>query len=370
MTSRQFYMVFAISVITMKMQKLACLVFSETGKDAWLMFIFYLAANLIGIIISYLIVKTFKKYTKSANYGLNFKNNNIFGKILNLFATFYFLMHALLLYEHIQNLFTHTLFDNFSWAFFGVLLLFAVFFLSHTGIKNIARNFEIYVWLVVSSMVLIAVLGVPYTDFSGVLPFETIKISNILSKMRFFYCWFGDFFIVLFLGRYACDIKLSKTIFVYVLSMVFVSFMVVELIGQCGEYAAVEPGMISVISEPAILGLNLGRFDWFLILFSEIGAVLSCSVYIFFSKKALCDALPKVKPIFIEIILAIIMYYFDVFYFSDINAKIQFYFHFMNYFSIAFELIVILFFVIWLNYKKIYKNQKIKKGKLLSEKDI
>ena len=57
MSARQFYIVLALSVIAMKMQKLPSLVSGQLGKDAWVLFGVYGLINLIGILFVFFIFK-------------------------------------------------------------------------------------------------------------------------------------------------------------------------------------------------------------------------------------------------------------------------------------------------------------------------
>lgn len=353
MSSRQFYVMLAIAVISMKMQKLPCLVSGEIGKDAWLLFVLYALINIIAILIVFFIlkridVKSVLKFSKNAFF-------NIF-RIVLMFATMvYFLVQSLLVYEHIQGLFANTLFDDLSWSFFSLLLLFAVFFLAHRGIENIALNFELYTWMIITPLILLSIFGVSQTDFTNILPLETIDFSKIISKIRMFICWFGDAFLVLYLAVKAREIKLSKTLLVYSLSMCFMTFLVVVFTGIYGVTAPTAPGLISVISEQSLLDMSIGRIDWFLILLTEMGAVLTCSVYLYFANLATQSIFPSVRPIYLKAINISVVYILDIFILVDLQAKINFFCMLMSDISIiiqAFTLVCLLIVAISQNINK------------------
>ena len=328
MSARQFYIVLAISVIAMKMQKLPCLVAGEIGKDAWLLFVVYMLINLFAICLVFFIFKRVDPKTVLK------PSKNLFFNILRIFlmiaTLLYFLVQAILVYEHIQALFSNTLFDDLSWSFFSLLLLFAVFFLAHRGIENIALNYELYTWIIVVPLILLAIFGASQTDFSVILPLETIDFPKILSKLRLFSCWFGDFFLVLYLGVKARDLKLSKTLLIYSLSMVFMAFMVMVFTGIYGITAPSAPGLISVISEQSLLDMSIGRIDWFLILFTEMGAVLTCSVYLYFANLCLHSIFPKANAFHLKFFNIAVLYTLDIFVLVDLNAKIKFFCGFMS----------------------------------------
>lgn len=371
MSARQFYIILAISTISMKMQKLPSLIAGELGKDSWLFFLIYTLINIIGIILVFVIlrkvdIKTVLKQSKNKIF-------NILRFVLMIITLLYFLVQAILVYEHIQGLFANTLFDSLSWPFFSLLLLFAVFFLAHRGIENLALNYELYTWIIVASLVLLSIFGVSQTDFFVILPLETVSFNGLLSKLQMFSCWFGDFFLVLYLGIKARDIKLSKTLFVYILSMLFMSFLVVVFIGIYDKVAPLAPGLISVISEQSLLDLSIGRLDWFLILFTEIGAILTCALNLYFANLCLHSAFPKAKPFYLKIFNIIVLYCLDIFILVDLNAKIRFFCGFMCYVTnvVSVVTVVFLFGIIIFNSVKKQKNNSGKleiKSKLNAQK--
>ena len=350
MTSRQFYIMLCIGVISMKMQKLPSLVCGEYGKDGYVLFGLYMLVNILSIIVVFFVLK----HVKLENILAPSKNKEIcfFRRLILFVSAVYFLSQALLLYEHIQGLFANTLFDNLSWALFSLLLIFAVFFLAHRGVENIALNFEIYVWIIIGSYVLISILALNHTDLSNILPVQTINLKNIVSSLPSYSFWFGDAFLVLILGLKSKDIKLSKTLLVYMGAMFFMSLLVIEFFGMYGEYAEVQSGLISVLTTQSLLGLNIGRLDWFLIVFAEIGAILSCAVYLYFSNLSLCNVFTKARPFHLKLILIVVLYILDVFYFVDMSVKINV-FHLQGYwFAYGLQIIIFISMIIVALYYK------------------
>ena len=333
MTSKQFYILLALFVISLKVQKLPCFMFDAVGKDSYLLFLMFIAVNLVGILMAVFVLKI-NKQLKVQNKKVG-KFVLVFQKMLYALSVFYFIVQALLLYEHIQDLFSNTLFDNMPWWIFSLLLLFAVFYLAHSGIKNIALGGELYIVLIVFSYIVIGILSGIHTDFSNVLPFETIKMSSLADNFVKFNTWFGDFFVILFLGNKAKDFKLGKTLLTYILSTMFVVFLVVCFNGIYLENTALQAGMISEITERSMIGMNIGRIDWFLILITEIGAIISCGLMLFFAQDSARKVFCKTKSIFIEIALAFVIYYFDIFYLVDMHAKRNFFYGFVSYYAIS-----------------------------------
>ena len=319
MTSKQFYIMLFITTISLKVQKLPSIIYDNLGKDGYLILLAYFVVDMILIAAAFFVLKTLK------NRPILPQNKNkiimFFSRLLVLAIIVYFLIQGLLLYESIQNLFEHILFDNLSWVVFSFLLLFTIFFLASSGITNIARNFELYFVVILVSYILISIFGASKADFSAVLPFATVNVKEILSKFVEFNLWFGDFFLVLFMGRHAKDIKLKWTMLIYSLTIFFILFLYVELNGIYGVYTAMKPSLITTITEQSMLGVGIGRVDWFLILITEIGTILTCGTCIFFSKQCLGYVFPKVKDIYLLIVISVALYFIDVFYLIDTHLR-------------------------------------------------
>lgn len=360
MTSKQFYVMLFITTISLKVQKLPSIIYDKLGKDGYLILFAYFAVDIVLIMLAFFVLSTLKN---SPIMPQNKSTITVFlSRVLVLAVVVYFIIQGLLLYESIQNLFEHILFDNLSWVVFSFLLLFTIFFLASSGITNIPRNFELYFVVIVVSYIMISIFGANKADFSVVLPLETIDAKNILSKFVEFNLWFGDFFLVLFMGRHAKDIKLRWTILIYLLTIVFVALLYVELNGIYGDYTSMKPSLITTITEQSMLGVGIGRVDWFLILITEIGTILTCGTCIFFAKQCLSYVLPKSKETYLLVAISAALYLIDVFYLVDTHLRESVFTGYMSIVSactkwISFALIVLVCVVHKIKDKKQEQNK-------------
>ncbi len=316
MTARQFYIILFIMVVSLKVQKLPSLISKTLEKDIFAVVIAYFLINLILICFAFYILK------KTKNFSINKHSNNLFIKILKplllIGIAVYFLSQTLLLYESIQNLFSHVLFYELPWTMFSLMLAFAVFYLAYTGIENISLNFELYAGIIIVAYVVISIFGGTKTDFSTMLPFSTLSVKKVFSAVVDYNIWFGDFFLILFLGKHTPHAKLKWTTLVYTVSMLFIALLYIEFYGIYEGYTPMKPSLISVLSEQSMLGVNIGRIDWFFILFAEIGTILSAGACLYFAKQSLCFAFPKLKSRYACILLTVVIYFVDIFYLVDI----------------------------------------------------
>lgn len=338
MTSRQFYYIFSIFIITLKIQKMPCILYEHLQKDSYILFLIYILLDLIGVLFAFFLARKINKYKLN-----NLNNSNIIDilfKISLIFSAFYFLIQSIVFYEAIQDLFSHILFENLSWKLFSLFLLGCVFYIAYFDYDNIGRVCEVFFPAIISSLLILFIIGSLESDFLAFLPFQTIKNADFLTPLKNFNIWFGDYFLIIFLGSTAKNIKLKSTITTYICSMLFVTLFILSFEGRYLNVTPLQPSVISVISEQALLGIDIGRIDWFLILIAEIGAVICSGACLCISKNALSVVFKKVNKNYFLFILIIILYFIDVEYLVDLNVKKDFFFNLSANFSIYIKAIV------------------------------
>lgn len=343
MNPRQFYLALFIFTISLKIQKMPALLADRLGKDGYLLLLFYFLLNIALIMLAFLVLKYVKKFEKNGNKHVVYK----FFKILMLLCSaIYFMMQCLLLYESIQDLFSDVLFDNLSWALFSLLLIFALYFLASSGLKNIGRVIEVFFLVITVSLVIISIFGGTQTDFSSILPFESIDFKSVLDAYIPFNIWFGDFFFVLFFGNFCDGVKLKWTLLSYGLAMSFSILLFVEFYGIYGILSPAQSSLISVLSEHSMLGVDIGRIDWFFILFAEIGTVLSSALCLYIAENCISQIFPRLKKSWIYLFLLILLYFSDVYLFVDLNTKMRLFMGVGSMFSTIVKAFVFAFSII------------------------
>lgn len=335
MTCKQFYLSFALIVLCLKIQKFPCLLAAAMQKNGVFLILVYFLLNTLGIVLAFFAAKKIK--TQTLNFGspfLRFIKNAVL-----LFVSFYFFVQGLLLYESIQDLFAHILFDNLPWALFSLLLVVAVFFLANRGIACIARNFELYSFVIVVSIFIISIFGAIETDFTAILPLQEIQLSALVDNFLQFNLWFGDFFLAFALMLVSKELKLKWTVLTYVLSMLFLILLNVEFYGIYHLYAPLQPSLVSVLSEQSMLGVNIGRIDWFLILMTEIGTILGSALCFYLSKESLGITLKKPKLFWVTFAICTVLYVVDSFFLVDIHSKELVFLDYICYFTFAIKIL-------------------------------
>lgn len=353
MTCKQFYLALAVMVVCMKIQKFPCLLASATRKDGVFLILTYFLLNILGIVLAFFAAKKIK----AQKVGFSSPFLNLLKNAVLVFVSFYFFVQGLLLYESIQDLFAHILFDNLPWALFSVLLVVTVFFLANRGISCIARNFELYSFVIITSIFIISIFGAIETDFSAILPLQNIQVSMLVDNFLRFNLWFGDFFLVFALMMVSKQVKLKWTVLTYAISMVFLILLNIEFYGIYNLYAPLQPSLVSVLSEQSMLGVNIGRIDWFLILMTEIGTILGSAVCFYFSKESLSLTLKKPKPFWVLFAICVVLYVVDSFFLVDIHSKEVVFLDYICYFTFAMKILTVLLMAVFA-IKRTPKKQK------------
>lgn len=350
MTSRQFYIILSIFIISLKVQKLPCLMNGCLQNNSYVLMLIYFVIDLLCVLLAFFVLSVMKKH----DFFVKPKNRfiSVFVKIGLLFISLYFMLQGTLFYEAIQDLFSHVLFNSLPWTVFSLLLTACVFYLAASGITNIARNFELYAFVIFASYIGLAIFGFLRTNFTNIFPLQEICLKETCGKFLDYNIWFGDFFAVLFLGLNAKDIKLKWTMLVYALSAAFVVLLVVEFNGIYLNYASMQPNLIGMLSEQSMLGLDIGRIDWFLILTTEIGTILSCGVCLHFAKNCMSLVIPKVKSNYLLFVLVLLLYLADVIYLVDTNAKEVLFKGFAAILALIVKIATFMFLVILCFYRK------------------
>ncbi len=338
MSSRQFYIVLSIFLISLKIQKMPCLVSSALGKDIWVMAMLYFVIE-IGIVMLALYLAKKTKDFKLEGQSNTFK---VIAKGVFILASVYFLFQSILFYETIQDLFEHILFDNLPWTVFSLLLVAAVFYLASSGFKNIILNFELYSVIIFVSLFVVAIFGGLQTNFTNVLPLNTINFKMVFKSFFDYNFWFGDFIIVYLLALESHKVKAKWTFVTYLVSALFVVLIYIEFAGIYLSYAPMQANLISVLSEQSMLGVNIGRIDWFLILMSEIGTILCSGLCMFYAKKFASKVFTKVNHNIIIIVLMLILYLLDVLLLVDTHIKEIIFVDNISYISVALKVIFVI----------------------------
>ena len=358
---RQAIFIIFLCALSTKLQRLPNLVCVMAGQDGWIVL---LICAILDCLMIWLAIWFFKKHNKlkeGAFVVLKTSMGNFFARFLYFFVAVYFMAKTVLPFEAIRELFSSILFDKVNYVYFGILFLAVVIFVVNRGLRTIGREAEIYMPLVSIGVVGILILGLTSTDFSRVLPFFNTKANVIASEVLKCSPWFGDY-IILFILTGFVDIKQGEKMGLNVFFAYFCAiFLITPLFCACfyglyGNVVGYQTNAISSLTQFSLLELDIGRVDYFLVLFEQISTIVSASAYLYFASMCFCKAFNITKIVWVALVVGTINYLLDIFVFRNASSSAIGYrdvlYIFMLIINFAVPLIFIISSAIFLRKKK------------------
>lgn len=324
LTKRQALFILIICFVANKTQRLPCLISASLGRHGWLV---TLILGLVEVLMLCLFLFSNQISGGHTCYQLCEKTGGkLIAKVVSVLFATYFLLNALLPYEAVHEVFSNVLFDHLSWELYSIFIVFALGFFATRGLRTIGRMNELFVWLVLSSLLLLLLLGGFTTNFARILPICDIDLGNLFSTCSEFSMWFGDFLIMyLLMGRVQEEKTKMNFWFAFALfaSVLVMSFAYVIFYGLYGTLSSEQTNAISAISQFSLLSLDIGRVDWFLVLFFEFSTFISSGIYIYASAKFFSDVFAKKHKNVIAVILVLLVFVLDIFVFKSVGLGVS-----------------------------------------------
>ena len=209
-------------------------------------------------------------------------------------------------------------------------------------------------------------LGFFSADFSRILPILNNDFTKMLGEAVKYYLWFADYMFLLFLiGKVKKSGKFKRNIILtYVITGVFI--IAFYLIFYCvnDNMSQYQINALTSITQHSLLGLGVGRPDWFLVLFVFIATIISTGFFSWIICFSVSYLFGKENNYIFSTIVIIGIYVLDVFVFKNLRLIIDISTNYVSYFTIATNLIV----PISLCIACVMKNKKRKKEKKSDDK--
>lgn len=340
--------VFLIVMFSVKFNRLLGLIAETFHRDGWIFLLFFLIFDLVMLLI---VLKT-ADYLGDVPFfeGLRQKVGPVFSKILIVLISVFFFFKLLLPIRGINDTFNNVIFDGLAWEWFSIPLLFLIVFLAAKGFPTIARTSEIVLFFVVVGFAFIVLLAFPTAFFEKLLPVKMPSITRFTEGFKKYSLWFGDFFLLyFFIGKvdrkhFKKAMVISQVVFYAVLTIMFIVFF-----GIMDNLAAFQRVSLVSITEASLLGFDLGRLDWILVLFVITSSVLGAGIYGFAASEAMSQV-TTIKRRYVIFVFAVLVYILDVKLLKSLDTLRIFFFDYICWFvlfmRILFPIIILLIFAI------------------------
>ena len=304
-TKKQAMCLLLICLIGTKFQRLPSFLADIAGKGFWVVMFIYLLIDGIFLMISLKIIDL----GCGATLGevLEKTAGKIFSKIVFVMLGVYFFILAILPYESVHEVFADIIFDSLPWKYFALFLLIAMGVVAVSGLRNIGRTCQMFFGVIAIGVVGLLILGVSTTDLTEILPITETVLGSVAEGVFKSTLWFGNFTVLYVLMGKIKDqenkkwsaIKLS-----FFLSSLFVVFSYVVFYGIYGQITPLKRNWLTKVSQFALLSLDIGRIDWFFILFAELATILTAGIFVYCSAYCFKEVFkPKKFNMIIYIIL-------------------------------------------------------------------
>lgn len=321
LTKRQALFLIVICLMANKVQRLPSLISSSVGRHGWLVF---LLMGIVDVIFLLLVLLFNKKTGSDTTYQTCQRTGGKwFAKVIYVLLGVYFLAKALLPYEAVHDIFANILFDYLSWESYSLVLALTIFFIANRRLRNIGRLGEIFFYIIAISFIVLLVLGAATTNYHRILPVKDINVPEFIDTCLEYSLWFGDFLIIYaFVGRIKQDDGYLgwPLILVYGICVLVLSFTYIVFYGLYEHLSPNQNSLISAISQFSLLNLEIGRIDWFFVLFFQIATVVSCGVYLHLASDSFRQVFGLKEKKYVALVLTILIYLADIFVFKSIQA--------------------------------------------------
>jgi len=360
LTKRQAIILFSILIISLKLQRLPALLCTDFGRDAWLAMLFLCVCDFLALLLIMLAMK--KLHDQTIFDFVQKKVGKWLVVVIAILAIGFFFFKAMISYKQLHEFFANTLFSKLPWKSFSVLFLALMLMLVGAGLKNIGRCAEFFIFVMGISLAGIFILGAFSGKIGRILPILDIKIGMESLKIFKYAPWFTDSLILLF---FAGNIKLDQKPKAKSFILTYVICSVVIVVGtvifySINEFLSVfQNNALTSMTEESLIGLGIGRPDWFLVLFANIGGIITTAATLWVASTSLQKIFNIKNSYFSGLIIVVIVYILDLLIYQNLELSIQITKEIASLYMIVFSIILpILILII----SKIKNRTKVKGG--------
>ena len=283
-TKNQAMYMLLICLIGTKFQRLPSFLADVSGKSFWVVLMIYLLIDGLFLMIALKIINLGNGATL---YELLEKSaGKVVAKVIFVVLGIYFFILAILPYESVHEVFADIIFDSLPWKYFAFFLLVSMGVIAVSGLKSIGRMCQMFFFVVMIGVVGLLILGASTSDFSRILPITETVVDSVFQGVYKSTLWFGNFTVLyVLMGKIKNQennkwggIKLS-----FFASSIFVAVSYIVFYGIYGDITPLKRNWLTKISQFALLSLDIGRPDWFLILFAELATILTAGIFVYCS---------------------------------------------------------------------------------------
>lgn len=356
-------------LLATKFKRMSSFIATYAGRDGWVIMLGYLLFDCLFMLIALKIVNSFKDKTLFEIIELG--GGKFVAKLIAICFGIYYVMQTLIAYKGTHEFFASNLFDKLSWELFSILFIIVLVFMCTKGLRVIGRSSEFYIYLVGFGFIGAIGLGLSVTSFEKILPILDCDGLELFKNGIKFNIYFADFSIVFFFaGNLSTKKSVTKPIFFSFLAMgLFVILYYIILYGIYENMSTFQSHGLSDLTQLSLLGLGIGRVDWFLVLFTFISTFISTALFAWIVCTCVTYVFGIKQSYLLSAIVLSVIYLLELLVITNIQKIFTLNFEYFWYFTLFFEFVLPLIVgLIALLAKKKIKNQNNKQLENLTSK--
>ena len=289
----QFGCLYFLTTVGVSVISIPSILTKEVNNDAWILCII---SGLINIIFIYFMTVVVKKYGDMGFVGtLKYLFGDIIGSILIVPCILFFIFVAafeLRLFGEITKLY---LLNRTPIEYIIIPMLLLGAYLARSGIEQIARFYEVTIYIIGILFIFCILIGSPHSNYSNLRPFFTTTISSYIKGIfSTIFSYVGFEILLVVSPNIRKKDKIFKTIAItlFIIVALYTSFVVLCLVrlGIEDTKFQIYPVM-SVIKATDVPGAFIERVAGILMISWILAAFTSVVSYIYFYSVTLSDVL-------------------------------------------------------------------------------
>lgn len=335
LTVWQCTILLSLCLISTKFQRFPALLAEDYGRNGW---VFLLAVLSIELLFVWLIVSTLTKFKDKTLFEvIEERLGKVVKIIICTLLAVYFFFKAVITYRGTHEFFANMLFDKLSWFYFSILFVLLLIVMVGGGLNGIGRSAELYSYIIGVGLIASIVLGAIKTDLWNILPIMDVEPKEFITDSIKYLPWLGDYLVILFfIGNVKLDKSPTKPLMIsYGVSSLVV--VIVYVIFYCinESLAVYQANALSAITQYSLIGLGVGRPDWFLVLFVFISTIIANAFYVYSYTLSVAEIFKFKRSYLLITIMVLILFVIDNFILKNIQSSIDFIQDYVGYLALA-----------------------------------
>lgn len=343
LTKRQAIILFGCVCISLKLQRIPALMSDDFSRDMWIAMIALFAFDFLLLL---LVLRCNSKLKGQSLYDVvEQKAGRVVLIIVCLLTILFFFTRAMISYKQLHEFFANTLFNKLPWWSFSILFLCLLVLMIGNGLNNIGRTAEFYSYIMLTSLIAIFLLGAFSGQYDRLLPILDINITKSLPLLFKYLPWFTDSILLLyFIGNIKEEKNMNKS---FIITHIVCSTIVV--VGAIIFYtindnlSGYQNNALSSMAEYTLVGLGIGRPDWFLVLFANISGIITAALSLWIVAQSICR-MCKIKLTYLVATgVCVLVYLWDWLVYQNLELGLILTKDYASYYIVGFSIILPVF---------------------------